>query len=188
MFSGLFFCCFHQWRRAFRFQKKVNVSKIHPQLTGNVFNQFIVSCWENFGRRLSDLMWIRCILEVRSRRVWVLLCAWAMPALVFVTKVTERKENRTQVGFVIVGNCLILIAGLQQSSRLVGAWGTGVWNGSWLPSFLRWPTHSNLREDRLRKGKNTPPPHLHQPPFSAQRWFWGAKPISHRWDIELACG
>ena len=30
-------------------------------------------------------------------------------------------------------------------------WGARVRDGSWVPPILRWPAHSNLREDRLRQ-------------------------------------
>lgn len=46
------------------------------------------------------------------------------------------------------------MTGLQQSGRLVGPWCARLWNGSWLPSFLCGPTNTDLRKNRIRKGKS----------------------------------
>lgn len=48
---------------------------------------------------------------------------------------------------------LLLSLGLQQGSGLVGAGCTGLWDGSRLPALLCRPAHSDLREDRVRKGE-----------------------------------
>ena len=48
---------------------------------------------------------------------------------------------------------LYYIAGVQQGGGLVGVGRTHVRDGRRLPALLRRPTHSDIRENRLRKGK-----------------------------------
>ncbi len=47
------------------------------------------------------------------------------------------------------------LVGLQQSCGLVGARRAHVRDGGRLPAVLRWPAHSNLRENRVRTGKRS---------------------------------
>ena len=47
--------------------------------------------------------------------------------------------------------CFSQNQGYNKGGGLVVVWGARVRDGSWVPPILRWPTHSNLWEDRLRQ-------------------------------------